>query len=956
MLSIAPLYIKTDYSLLQSLIQIDDLINYAKKNNLPALTITDDNLSGVFEFYQKCCQNNIKPIIGLEILIEQEKVVLYAKNYRGFQDLIKINLHSELKINDLVSYGENLLCIVPFDSAHLFQQLNKIFTDIYQGYSNQAEKEELNYKRIVFFRPILYLEKEEKKYLRYLKAIKEGLTCEDIKLIKGEYHMSFDSEDINQAIVAQCEVKMPDFAPRIPQFEKQKDSYELLKQLCKDGMRTRYGDRVGRAYIDRLKYELKIIKQMNFCDYFLIVQDFVKYAKSAKILVGPGRGSAAGSLVSYCLGITDVDPLKYNLLFERFLNPERSSMPDIDIDFADDRREEVINYCIDKYGNDKVAPIITFGTLGAKQVIRDIGRVLMVDGKAINKLCKVINSQKTLKENYQLKEVKELLSDKELKNVYQIALKFAGLKRHASIHAAGVVMSDDELAKIIPLEKRDNMYIAAYTMDYLQALGLLKMDFLGLKNLTIIDQILKQIDISFDEIPLHDEKTITLFQKGSTIGVFQFESSGMIKFLQKLKPANFADVYAAIALFRPGPMNNIGVFIERKRKQAKINYYHSDLEPILKPTYGIIVYQEQIMQIANLMGGYSMAEADVLRKAMSKKKKDLLIKEQEKFIKNAVKRGYSEKVAQEIFALILRFAEYGFNKAHSVSYAMISYKMAYLKAHYTALFLATLLNHAIGSDVKTKEYINECRTFGVNIIKPDVNKSGKTYQVKHEKIMLPLIMIKNVSQAVVDVLITQREKKDFANIFDFISRIDSKLMNKNVLEAFIYAGALDDFGYNRKTLINNIDQFLNYGDLTFGLEKADLPKPEIIPTEEYTNEELIKKEQLYLGVYLKEHPVIEWKAKKAGVVNLNQVMEYFDQNVIVIGVVEKIRETKTKKEEKMAFLTIADEYDYLEVVIFPLQYKEITLQEGDLIEITGKVEKRYDQWQLILKAGKKLKK
>ncbi len=952
----APLYIKTDYSLLQSMIKIDDLIAYAKKNNVLALTITDDNLSGVYEFYQKCQKNNIKPIIGLEIMIDGEPIVLYAKNYQGYQALIKINLIDNIQIDDLASYGEHLVCVVPFSSLNLYHYLNKIFTHIYQCYSDEKEKEAITSGKKVFLRPILYLQAEEKKYLRYLKAIKEGLTCEEIKPSKEDYHFSYQTTKENEEIVNLCQLTMPATKPKIPQFKPNEDSYELLKKHCKEGMRNRFGDVVNRAYIERLKYELQVIRKMQFCDYFLIVQDFVNYAKKEKILVGPGRGSAAGSLVSYCLGITDVDPLKYDLLFERFLNPERSSMPDIDIDFADDRREEVIHYCMQKYGNQKVAPIITFGTLGSKQVLRDVGRVLMVDLTKIDKLCKKIDPQKTLQANRQNPEVQKLLSSSELKNVYQIALQFVGLKRHTSIHAAGVIMSDEELTNIIPLVKRDDNLVAAYTMEYLEALGLLKMDFLGLKNLTIMDEVLKQVGMDFSEIPLQDEKTMQLFQKGATVGVFQFESGGMMKFLQNLQPVNFADVYAAIALYRPGPMNNLEVFIRRKQQKEKITYYHPDLTNILKPTYGVIVYQEQIMQIAHLMGGYSMAEADVLRKAMSKKKKALLAREKEKFIKNATQKNYSAQVAEEIFALILKFAEYGFNKAHSVSYAIIAFKMAYLKAHYPHLFLATLLNHSLGSDIKTKEYINECRRFQVPIVALDVNKSGEKYIGEKGRIIPPLLMIKNVGRQTVAAILKARQEKPFQDIFDFVSRIDRQLLNENVLKALILVGALDNFGYNRQTLFNNMERLLNYGDLNFNMGDAKTPKPEIVVSDEFTSAELLAHEQAHLGVYLKEHPVSEFKAQAERIIALNQVDNYFDRNITVIGIVEKFREIETKKKEKMAFLTIADEYDNLEVVIFPKQYQDLDIAEGDIVKINGKVEKRYDQWQLVFSGHKKLKK
>ena len=500
-----PLYIKTDNSLLSSLNKIDDLINFAIKNNIKSLAITDDSMYGVLEFYLKCKKNNIKPIIGLEIA----DIVLYAINYQGYQNLIKlstINSKEKVDLSTLMKYSDELVCIVPYYNLENYDNY-KFYKYLYQGYTNLDEKKSLTGKT-VYLNEVLYLEESDRSYLKYLYAINKGVSVKEINLNKHDNHLlnyQLYNNDCNEEIIDLCNVTLPLKQDLLPIYNcpNNLDSYTYLKQLVIKGLKEIFGEKVNKIYLDRLKYELDIINKMGFCNYFLVVWDYVKYAKENGILVGPGRGSAAGSLVSYCLNITTIDPIKYDLLFERFLNPERISMPDIDIDFEYTRREEVLNYCIDKYGIKKVAPIITFGTLGSKQVIRDVGKALNIDSKEIDNFAKALDSRLSLYENYP--RIKNFIKDNiELKKLYKIALKLEGLKRHTSIHAAGVVMSKENLDEIIPLVYHDNLYITGYSMEYLEDLGLLKMDFLALKNLTLINNILKEINIKFEDIPLND--------------------------------------------------------------------------------------------------------------------------------------------------------------------------------------------------------------------------------------------------------------------------------------------------------------------------------------------------------------------------------------------------------------------------------------------------------------------
>ena len=696
---------------------------------------------------------------------------------------------------------------------------------------------------------------------------------------------------------------------------------------------------------------------MGFCDYFLIVSDYVKYAKEHDIIVGTGRGSAVGSLVAYCLMIIDVDPIKYDLLFERFLNPERISMPDIDIDFEHDKREEVINYCINKYGKKRVVPIITFGTLGAKQAIRDVAKAMDIKLEIVDLLCKLIDSKKDLKSNYNDNlKIRDLLNRKEeLKKCYGIAMKFEGLKRHTSIHAAGVVMSNVDLDEVIPLDKSHDFYVSGYDMTYLEELGLLKMDFLAIKYLTtihnIIDSINKDynINIKFDSIPLNDSKAIEIFNRVETLGIFQFESDGMMNFLRKLQVTSLDDLFAAIALFRPGPMQNIPTYINRKNGKEKVDYIHEDLTSILKPTYGIMIYQEQIMQIARTMADYSLGEADILRKAMSKKKKDILLKEKEKFTSRAVNKGYDIELVNRVYELMLKFAEYGFNKSHSIGYSIVAYKMAYLKAHYPKNFITYLLSMEINDENKTKQYIYEAKKYNISILKPDINLSEKKYKIENSGIRYPLSNIKNVGISSVELIISERENGKYLDIYDFIRRCYGKSVTSKTLESLIYAGAFDSFGYNKKTLITNLDLIINYGELIKDLDRSYALEPEIKAIDEYTIKELMEQELSMFGFYLTNNPVTEFKRKIPNTVDLKDIKNYFDKIVSVVVYVDKIKEINTANGDKMSFMSASDELDTIDIVLFPkiyVRYQNIV--KGDIINVIGRVEKRFDKYQIVV--------
>lgn len=957
-----PLYIKTDNSLLSSLINIDELIKYALKNNISSLSITDSNMYGVIEFYNKCIINNIKPIIGLELTIENKKIILYCIDNNGYKNLIKlstINSEKTIDYDNLKKYSASLICIVLYKDMDIYETLEKIYEKIYIGYKNEFEYEKIQNTNKVYINQICYLNEFDDIYLKYLTAIKNSQLIENVEnmlinnnliLEKDLLKLNFDLTN-NYEITKMCNIKIEHEDNLIPKFKcpDSLDSYTYLKKLCIDGLKKIFGNTVNKIYVDRLKKELEIINKMGFCNYFLIVWDYVKYAKENSILVGPGRGSAASSLVAYVLNITTIDPIKYNLLFERFLNPERITMPDIDIDFEYRYRDAMVKYVISKYGIKNVAPIITFGTLGAKQAIRDVARTMSIELKMVDNLCKMIDSNLTLLENYNKNsKIKNYISiNEELKNLYKVATKIEGLKRHTSIHAAGVVMCDKPLDEVIPLDKSHNdFYVTGYSMEYLESLGLLKMDFLALKNLTLIKDTIDELNINFDDIPINDKKAINIFTKANTIGIFQFESEGMINFIKKLKPDNVEDIIASLALFRPGPMNNIDSYIKRKKGIEKIDYIHDDLYDILKDTYGIIIYQEQIMLIASRMASYTLGEADVLRRAMSKKKESILINEKEKFITRSIANGYDEKIATKVYELILKFASYGFNRAHSVSYAMISIKMAYLKANYSLVFMKNLLNMVIGNSIKTNEYIYECKKLNVELTKPDINISEDKYIQKNGKLFFPLNLIKNIGVGAVELILKERHKKQFDDIFDFINRCYGKIVNRQVIESLIYSGAFDSLNYNKRTLIYNLDVIINYGEI--GSLLQDELKPIIEEKEEFKQEELMQYELDMFGFYITTHPITKYKIKY-NTLSINEIENKINKDVELVLLVNKVKENTTKKNEKMCFINAMDEVSNIDLVLFPKVYeKNQNINRLDVIHLFGRVEKRFDKVQIIV--------
>ena len=973
-MNMTALQVKTSYSILNSLNDIKKLVSLAVKYGYQSLAITDDNnMFGVMEFYLECEKNNIKPIIGIDLTIDDMHILLYAKNNLGYKNLIKLSTivsDRPLTIDDLSEYKDNLILVMPFSFYN--EKIFNIYEDKFIGYTSLEEKDKISYSK-VFINNVSYLNKDDHKYLDYSIMIKNGKILGEYELntnigkhllTKEELLEKVSSVELkNMAYIAEsCNVTLKYTDGLLPIYDKNIDSKMYLHELSLKGLNKRLNNNIPNEYLDRLNKELAVIDKMGFNDYFLIVYDYVLYAKKNGILVGPGRGSAAGSLVSYTLGITDVDPIKYNLLFERFLNIERVTMPDIDIDFDATKRQDVIDYVINKYGEKKVVGIITFNTLGAKQVIRDVGRVLNIKQSLIDNLAKACpkDLRTSYKENANLKKLVDNSLD--LKKLYDIALHLEGLPRHVSVHAAGVVMSRYDIDETIPLYKNQlGMYVSAYSKDYLEPLGLLKMDFLGISNLTMIDEIIKNVrndtklNITFANIPMDDKKTIELFSKGDTEGIFQFEAPGMIKFLKKLKAKDFNDIVAATSLYRPGPMDSIPEYLKRRNNPSNIDYIDESLKDILKETYGIIIYQEQVMQIAVKMAGYTLGEADILRRAMSKKKEAILLKEKEKFISGSISNGYSKEKAENVYNLILKFANYGFNKSHAVAYAMIAYKMAFLKTHFYSYFMLSLLTSAINNENKTSIYISKLRSKNVQVLSPDINLSSTEYIIHNKEIICPLSIIRNVGMNAANIILTEREKGKFESFISFVKRTYNKSVNRKVLEFLILANAFSSFGYNKRTLMLNLDNVINYAELSSDNTLIEIEEPLIDVVNEYTKDELIKQEFDTFGFYLSAHPVSKYKDANA-LSTLN--LEENDQKYInIVLEVINIKEVITKNNDVMAFVKASDEYKQIDLTLFPKTYKENNnIKPHDIINVFGKVEKRLDNYQIVVSKIINLKK
>jgi DNA polymerase III subunit alpha len=775
------------------------------------------------------------------------------------------------------------------------------------------------------------------------------------------------------AVAERCNVTLEFGTFHLPRYQVPEgstlDSY--LEEVAREGLRRRYGPTPGDALVTRLEHELRVIEKMGFAGYFLVVWDFIRYAREQGIAVGPGRGSSAGSLVAYCLSITNVDPIRYGLLFERFLNPERVSMPDMDIDFADDRRDEVIHYVADRYGHDRVAHIITFGTLGAKAAIRDVGRVLGMSYTDVDRIAKLVPSfplNITLDDAQQKSPplAEQVRTDARVKELWDIARTLEGCTRHASVHASAVVISDAPLDEYIPLYKDPKRpeLITGYAMGPIEKLGLLKMDFLGLRTLTVLANTVgliresRGIDLDLGAIPLDDPGAYALLGEARTFGVFQLESSGMRDALRGLKPERLEDVIAIVSLYRPGPMDLIPDFIARKHGRAKITYEHPAMEKFTRETYGIMVYQEQIMQIASEMAGFTMGEADTLRRAMGKKDRELMAKQREKFIAGSAERGIPGPKAERVWELMEKFAGYGFNKSHAAAYALVAYQTAYLKANYPVEFMAALLTSEMGDTDKIVKYIEECRSMGIRVEPPDVNVSAVRFSVSGDTIRFGLAAIKNVGEAAMEsILETRRADGPFKSLDDFCSRVDLRLVNRRVLESLVKAGAFDSAGLTRAHLLATLDGAMESGQRQqrdrsdgqasfFDFLGTAAPAPRAIDTAvvaEWDEDQRLGFEKEVLGFYISGHPLARFRplVEPLGITPTSGLGTLgAGARVRLFGHVVGLKETSTKAGNRMAFFTLEDMDGTTEVTVFPEPFRAgaAYLRARDPVIVRGRID------------------
>ena len=942
--------IKTDFSLFKSLIKLDDLFIYAKKNNIQALGILDDNLNSSHLFIEGCKKNGIKGVVGLDKTIDNIRLFLYPINFDGLKLLFKLEKYSienEIKINDLEKYKDNIICVIPYESINSFKALSSIYDDVYLSYKNKRELDSVSKltNNYIYINDTLAFTKEASWYINYLNMIDKGLKL-------GEYEFKDYSDNVFKNLKIDCSdfvnkinIEFKKDKNHIPKFKCEGDSFTYLKELSFKGLNKRLNNNITKEYEDRLNYELDIINKMGYVDYFLIVFDYVRYALKNKIFVGCGRGSAVGSLVSYSLGISWIDPIKYGLIFERFLNPERVTMPDIDVDFEDERREEVIDYVRDTYGKNKVSNIIAYGTFTAKDVIRTVAKLNNVDEGAIESLTKVLDSKLSLKNNLNNSEVASIVKrNSSLRKVYEDSKYLEGLKSRITVHAAGIVISDEDLTENIPVVKNGDVYLSGYQKDELESLGILKMDFLSVTDLTIIRKVNELIkehtgkEINLNYLDLSDKKTYELISNGDTSGVFQIKTPMMKNYLRKAKVKEFKDLVMTLAINRPGPMTQIPLYLDRKNNGKRIEYIIDDLKPILEETYGIMIYQEQVMEVFRKLAGYSFSEADLIRRAISKKKIDIIESSKQKFIESSVKNGYDKEKIEKVYDMIVEFADYGFNKSHSVAYSYIAYQMAYLKANYPLYFYLV----SLGYGAKSSLIINEAKAKGIEFLKPDINKSSVDYVIDDEKIILPFKAIKGITENICKIIIDARGNKNYSDIYDFFGRV--KGINKKILITLIEAGIFDSFNITRSTLIRNLDSLITYGELIQTLSSDLVQKPELINVDEYDDSELIKKELDLYGFFINKHPCCKYNTVKQ-----MDISKYFNKIIDMTVLVNRISKIKTKNNTDMAFITYEDETGIGEAIVFSDQFKLLdNVKEKNIIKVKARVERRNDKYQVIV--------
>ncbi len=932
--------------------------------------------------------------------IDRELLEKYHKGLICLSACLAGEIPRKITANDYESAKETALYyqkIFGKDNFFLELQNHGIKEEIFVAEKLKILSEEIDAPMVVT-NDCHYIEKSDSRMHQVLLCIQTNHTIYDdnkMEFQTQEFYLKTEEEmrklfpdlddayENTQKIADRCNVEFEFGVRKLPNYTtpNNEDHYEFFRRHCYAGLKKHYGENPDKSLVDRLEYELKIISTMGFVDYYLIVNDFIQFAKSKDIPVGPGRGSGAGSLCAYCIGITDVDPIKYDLLFERFLNPERVSMPDFDVDFCKDRRSEVIQYVIEKYGKDKVAQIIAFGTMAARGAIRDVGRALSIPYATCDRVAKLVpfDTKMTLDRALELSPELESLykSDEKIKELIDMSKAIEGMPRHATTHAAGVVITKNPVSDYVPLSKNDDNIVTQFTMTTLEELGLLKMDFLGLRNLTVIDDAEKMIrrvepDFNIENIPFDDKAVYKMISAGQTEGVFQFESQGMKNVLTQLQPEYLEDLIAVTSLYRPGPMDSIPTYIENRHNPNKVTYKHPLLKDILKVTYGCIVYQEQVMQIFRTLAGYSLGRADIVRRAMSKKKHKVMEEERKIFIdgyindkgqvevEGCIRRGVDRKTAEQIFSEMESFASYAFNKSHAASYATVTYRTAYLKCHYPKYYMAALMTSVLDNQNKLSAYIEECARLGIKVLPPNVNSSQKGFTVANNGIRFGLLAIKSLGKNFIDEIVLEAGDTPFKSFYDFCKRMYGKNMNTKGLENLIKSGALDNLGLNRrqmlsvyKKIIDNLefDRRKNLeGQLSFfdmGDNKEEIKMVDIPNLEEFSVSEMLSMEKEIAGIYISGHPLSQFdsytkliKADKIGDILENSSGRYSDgQQIKIFVIINKIKNQITKSQQMMCFLSVEDKTGTLEGIVFPKTLAEYGnyIFEGSIIEAVGTV-------------------
>ncbi len=1015
--SFVHLHVHTEYSLLDGAARIEQLVQRAKELGMSSLAITDHSaMYGVIPFYQICKKHGIHPIIGceLEIVDSLEKkysrrkdgfhLVVLAETDEGYRNLLRLTTaaHFDDRVGIdktiLKKYAKGLIatsaCLrgeIPqailqdqfakakekvaeylsiFGQDHFFFELQNPQTPEQRKVNTQLVRWSQEWGvPLVATNDVHYVRKEDHLIHECLLCIQQGIKLEELESSRHHLHLTSAQEmeqifsevpealDNTVRIAERCQVDLSFDQRLYPQFPLPKGTtaQQRLREKCMEGVQRRY-QQVTKEVMERLEYELSVIDRMGYNDYFLIVWDLVQFAKNNQIGMGPGRGSVAGSLVAYVLEISEIDPLKYDLLFERFLNPERVSLPDIDLDFQDERRDEVIRYLRWKYGKDHVAQIVTFGTMAPRAAIRDVGRILGVSNTYVNQVAKLIPSQPGMSFEKALKmepQLVNMLDHPPVQKLLNISMKMEGLPRHVSTHAAGIVLSQEPLIHDVPLQKgNDDLPLTQYAMEELEKIGLCKIDLLGLRNISVIQHAVQLIregektQLDVHRLNFDDSTTYQLIASGNTIGVFQLESTGIRKVLRDLKPSTFEDVIAVLALYRPGPMEQIPKYIQVKSNPSLVELPHPDLADILQQTHGIIVYQEQIMQIASKMAGFSLGQADELRRAVAKKKKELLDEHRATFVEGCIRNGYKEEIGHQIYNYIVRFANYGFNRSHAVAYSMLAFQTAFLKAHYPLYYMTSLLTSVEEQPSKMEKYIQETKRMGIAILPPEIQKSHVHFSIEQNAIRCGLYAIKHIGKMAAQEILRARSKGSFRDLLDLWERVDHTICNRATFEALIQCGAMDSLPGHRKQKLAMVEELFrdrkmaSRNQISLFREAEKTHYKHLVP---YTKQEELALEKEYLGVYLSSHPFEGVQNRllpfiKQSIKELVQSSQ--KRRVGIGGIIQRFQTNATKTGELMAFLRIEDSTGPLEIVLFPEIYRKLStpLKEGMLVTVRG-------QWQ-----------